>query len=459
MSSQSTLPDLNEHDLYSDHSTKEPALAAEMLAARQVALELLNKVLASKNPLDQTLNKSESLKALTSRDRAFCRMLVATTLRRLGQIDDLITKAQERIVPPNLTLQNILRIGITQILFMDVPDHAAVDTCVKLADAANMDRQKGFVNGLLRTITRNGKTWLSRQDETRLNTPEWLLKLWIADYGLRIAAEIAKANLAEAPLDITIKDESERNYWSSTFKATQIGAGTLRKSSGGAIHDLEGFNDGRWWVQDAAAAIPASLFGDIQDRTIIDLCAAPGGKTLQLAAKGAHVIAVDRSAQRLKRLKDNLKRMHLEDFVEIEAADAAQWNPKEAPRYILLDAPCSATGTIRRHPDVPYLKTPTDIERLVSTQTRILSHAFDILAPGGVLIYCTCSLQKAEGEDQIQKLFEERNDALKRPITQEEISGLDEAITQNGDLRILPFYHAALGGMDGFFISRITKVL
>lgn len=450
------IPDVNEHDLYADHDSGE-ASAAHMLAARQVALGLLNHVLGQKQPLDQALERDEGIRSLPSRDRAFCRMVVATTLRRLGQIDDLIARAEKKSAPKPIVLQNILRMGIAQILFMNVPDHAAVDTSVRLADAAELDRQKGFVNGLLRTITRQGQEWLSKQDASRLNTPEWLLKMWISDYELRTAAEIAQANLAEAPLDLTIKDEKDRNYWQSTFKATQIGAGTLRCPSGGSVTEMPGFDDGMWWVQDASAAIPASLFGDVQGRAVVDLCAAPGGKTMQLAARGAHVIAVDRSANRLKRLEENLRRLRLSDNVRVLAEDATVWRPKEAPSLILLDAPCSATGTIRRNPDVPHLKNEADMQRLVNVQANILENAFNMLAPGGVLVYCTCSLQKAEGEAQIQRLFEAHDNAYKLPITAQEIGGLEDPVTDQGDLRILPYHLAALGGMDGFFISRITK--
>lgn len=450
---------LNQHDLYGDANAPHDGRGVEMLGARVAALELLNLVLGEKHTLDQALEEHEGFRALPSRDRAFCRMIVSTTLRRLGQIDDLITKAEERPGSKNIVLHNILRMGVAQIIFMEVPDHAAVDTSVRLTDAAEMDRQKGFVNGLLRTMTRVGREWVDRQDEGRLNTPEWLLKQWIEDYGMGTAAQIAGANLCEAALDITIKDEDSRNYWASNLKASQIGAGTLRVPSGsGAVHDLPGFDDGMWWVQDVSAAIPARLFGDVAGRTVLDLCAAPGGKTLQLTAMGARVTALDRSANRLKRLSANLQRMRLEDHVAVTVADAAVWKPAEAPSLILLDAPCTATGTIRRNPDVAILKTQRDFERLVNVQTAILQNAFDMLAPGGVLVYCTCSLQKAEGEDQIYSLFKRNENARKLPIMPEEIGGLKEPITPEGDLRIFPYHLATFGGMDGFFISRLTKV-
>ena len=428
------------------------------LAAREAALNILDTVLTRKAALDQTLDRSEDFKTLPdARERAFCRMIVSTTLRRLGQIDEIIAKSITNPTSTNALLQNILRLGAVQILFMDVPDHAAVDTSVKLAGRNNMDRQTPFVNGVLRNITRTGKELLAKQDETRLNTPEWLLKIWIEDYGMKTTAMIAKAHLKEAALDISIKDESSRNHWASEFKATEIGCGSLRRTAGGSVTDLPGFDDGAWWVQDASAAIPAKLFGDIKDKTVIDLCAAPGGKTMQLAAAGANVIAIDRSATRMKRLRENLERMKLANTVEIVTSDAAQWSSKDAPEYILLDAPCSATGTIRRHPDVPHLKSPRDIEGLQSIQARILENAFNILAPGGTLIYCTCSLQKSEGEHQITEFLKNHPNAAKRAITAKEIGGLKDAITEDGDARILPFHQSATGGLDGFFISRIIK--
>ncbi|MBL4804111.1 MAG: RsmB/NOP family class I SAM-dependent RNA methyltransferase, partial [Alphaproteobacteria bacterium] len=208
---------------------------------------------------------------------------------------------------------------------------------------------------------------------------------------------------------------------------------------------------------DAAAAIPALLFGDVQGERVYDLCAAPGGKTLQLAARGAHVTALDRSAGRLKRLQENLERMHLTDSVEVITADAGSWRPKEPAGYVLLDAPCSATGTLRRHPDVAHLKSATDVSRLQNLQAALLRNAFDMLMPGGVLVYCTCSLQKAEGEQQIEHFLKTELQAERLPITAKELGGFDEALTEEGDLRILSFHQAALGGMDGFYIARLTK--
>lgn len=429
-----------------------------MLAARSCALALLGEVLDRKKPLDQALDSDKALAALPSRDRAFVRMLVATALRRTGQIDDILRRAEARPgAPQPVILKNILRLGAAQLLFMETADHAAVDTSVRLAEQAQMDRQKGFVNALLRRVASEGKGWLDKQDPARLNMPEWMLREWIADYGMGEAAQIAMACLTEAPLDITVKKADMRDHWAKALEAEILPTGTLRRPAGGSVRDLQGFEDGMWWVQDAAAAIPATLFGPLEGRRVIDLCAAPGGKTAQLAAAGAQVLALDRSAQRLKRLEENIKRLRLHRSVETLAADAGEYRPKEPAEALLLDAPCTATGTIRRHPDVPHLKTAVDYEKLVEVQARLLEHAVSILAPGGTLIYCTCSLQKGEGERQIDRLLASGAPVRREPVRPEETGGLSDLITPEGDVRILPTHLAGSGGMDGFFASRLVR--
>lgn len=437
----------------------EEATSGNDLAARMCALHLLSRVINKRTALDIALDSSDEFAALPVRDRAFTRMLLTTTIRRLGQIDDLIAFAQDRpdAMKTDVVL-NILRLGVTQLFFMDVPDHAAVDTSVRLAEEKGMPRQKGFVNAILRKLGRDGAARITKQDAARLNTPDWLLKLWVEDYGLTQAAEIAQANMTEAPLDITVKDIADRPYWGNVLQASELSTGTLRRVLGGNIREMEGFDDGKWWIQDAAAALPAQLFGDVNGEHVIDMCAAPGGKTLQLAAMGATVTAIDRSAKRLKRLEENLERMSLKERVTIEISDAAAWKSIEPPQRILLDAPCSATGTIRRHPDTGYLKSPKDIEGLVSIQERLLNHAGGMLGVGGVLIYCTCSLQKAEAEHQIEKFLSAHSNFARIPITSEEIGKYDELIDDNGDLRILPSHLAGQGGLDGFFVSRVTRV-
>ncbi len=432
--------------------------SGDALAARAVALSVVDGVLTRKQPLDAVLDSLRDLSSLPVRDRAFARMLATTTLRRLGQIDDIVRQASGRAEAPTpVLLHHVLRLGVTQILFMDVPDYAAVDTSIRLAEQALLTKQGGFINAVLRHVTRAGRDWLKEQDEARLNMPAWLMQAWTNDYGATAARDIAMASLAEAPLDISLKNPSEAAYWAGTLQATVLPTGTIRRVSGGLVADLPGFNDGLWWVQDAAAALPALLLGDVKDRLVLDLCAAPGGKTAQLAAAGARVAALDRSAKRLKRLEDNIARLGLTDRVGTEVADAASWVPRAPVSHILLDAPCTATGTIRRNPDVPHLKTPQDMASLMDTQSRLLHSAVRMLAPGGVLVYCTCSLQKDEGERQIEHLLKSGAPVGRLPVAAREIGGMDSLITSDGDIRVLPFHMAALGGMDGFYIARLVK--
>lgn len=432
---------------------------ADGLPARFAALDIFSGVLDRRQPLDQVLEENGALAALGAQNRAFVRMLVATALRRLGQIDDLIRRATERAEAPHPPLlHHLLRLGAAQIAFMDVPDYAAVDTSVRIAETRGLPRQAGFVNAVLRRISREHAAWTANQDGPRMNTPEWMMKILIADYGLRAAAEIAQANMAEAPLDITIKNPGMVDYWAQTLEAARLPTGTLRRASGGMLHELPGFDDGMWWVQDTSAAIPVRLFGAVEGKTVIDLCAAPGGKTAQLAAAGAHVVALDRSAARIRRLGENLRRLRLDKNVRVETADAAAWQPKEKAACVLLDAPCTASGTVRRHPDMPHLKSAADVMRLCQTQSRMLDNAASMLAPGGILVYCSCSLFKDEGERQIEA-FLARHPALRRvPVVPGEIGGMDGIIDVNGNARILPVHMAAQGGMDGFFICRMQRI-
>ena len=428
------------------------------LHTRAVAFDILSEVLLKKNPLDQVLSRHKTFNRLEPRERNLARMLISTILRRKGQIDDLIRRALDKdqdLHPQTLPL--ILYIGICQIIFMDIPDHAAVDTSVRLAEENNMTRQKGLVNAILRRMTTEGKEWINHQDEVTVNIPNWLLTQWIADYGLTTAAQIAQASLTEAATDVTVKNLQEKELWKGNLQATELPTGSLRLSSGAGIPELPGFAEGAWWVQDASAALPAKLLGDLNGKTVIDLCAAPGGKTAQLASTGANVIAVDRSAKRLERLKENMMRLDLTDRVDITVGDGSVWQPSDPVDAVLLDVPCSATGTLRRHPDVMHLKSNEDVARLGDLQERLLSNAAKMVKAGGILIYCTCSLQKSEGEDRIEKFLSENSNFTRQPIKPEEVGGLETLINESGDLRVLPFHLAPQGGMDGFYVARLTR--
>lgn len=420
--------------------------------ARACALDVLDAVLGDKRLLDETLADHAGLARLEARDRAFARLLVSTTLRRLGQIDALIAHCLDKPLSARAArVRQILRLGACQLAFLGTPPHAAVDGAVSLVGSNRA--YKGLVNAVLRRLAREGAGLAAKHDAPRLDTPGWLWESWRSAYGEATARAIAEAHLAEPPLDITVKRDPEG--WARRLDARVLPTGTLRRALGGAVEDLNGYAQGGWWVQDAAAALPARLLGDVAGATVIELCAAPGGKTAQLAAAGAHVVAVDRSARRLDRLRQNLARLGL--AAETIAADAIDWRPRAPARFVLLDAPCSATGAIRRHPDIPHLKTAADVARLAALQDRLLDAAYPMLAPGGTLVWCVCSLEPEEGPERIAALLERAPGLERVAITASEIGGLSELVTAAGDLRTLPCHLADRGGLDGFFVARLRR--
>jgi len=416
--------------------------------SRHAALTLLDRVLHRRQNLDDAFDGAVP-GTLEPRDRSFVRLLVATTLRRLGQIDAAIDLCLEKpLTPKARAARDVLRLGAAQLLFLATPPHAAVDGSVDLC-VRDLKPYRPLVNAVLRRLARDGEAIRAAQDAARLNTPDWLWDSWTSAYG-DAARAIAAAHLAEAPLDISVKGDPAA--WAAALEATLLPGGSLRRPAGGAVEVLPGFAAGAWWVQDAAAALPARLLGDVAGKSVIDLCAAPGGKTAQLAAAGANVTAVDRSPARLGRVRQNLARLGL--AAEIVAADALAWRPAALADAVLLDAPCSATGTIRRHPDIPHLKSQADVEKLAVLQSRLLEAAATMLKPGGTLVYCTCSLQTEEGEAQAALALQFGLEPM--PISAGEL-GLDDDMVRNGQLRTLPYHWAAQGGMDGFFAARFRR--
>jgi len=415
---------------------------------RKAAVLLLIRVLQKHQLLEEILNPV--LKGLSPRDRALARALASTTIRHLGVIDALIDKMLERPLPDKaFEIRHILRIGIAQILYLKIPSHAAVHDTVELVPLTS--KHRGLVNALLRRTDRQGAKLLGQLNIPRRNTPDWLWSSWEGHYGTEVASQIAEAHLNEASLDFSIKSNPEK--WQKELEAEALPTGSLRRKSGGDISELPGFIEGEWWVQDVSAALPALLFGDMAGKTILDACAAPGGKTAQLANAGANVIALDRSKARMVRLEENLARLHL--TANLQIGDAEKYESDTPLDGILLDAPCSSTGTLRRHPDVAYLKSQQDVDKLVGLQARLLDAASRQLKPGGTLVYSVCSLQPEEGEQQIEALLS-RDPSLKRQsVSASEVGGASEFIDDAGDLRCLPFH---MGGMDGFFASRLVKL-
>jgi 16S rRNA (cytosine967-C5)-methyltransferase len=438
------------------------ARAAQVgLPARRAAAELLFAVLDRKQPLDDILSRSAAtgwLFNLPQRDRALTRLIVATSLRRKGQLDAVLNHFLERGLPAKAgLLYPILLSGATQLIFLNTPPHAAIDLAVRLAQYdPRARRYDKLVNAVLRRVAKDGARIAGALDAPRVNTPDWLWDRWTARYGEARAHAIAAVNLIEPPLDLNVKANPAE--WAETLSGRVLPTGGVRLLPKGRIEALPAYGEGVWWVQDAAATLPAHLLNSKPGMRIADLCAAPGGKTAQLALGGASVVAVDISKTRIKRLEDNLARLGL--AAEAVVADATAWAPAERFDAVLLDAPCSSTGTIRRHPDIPYLKSAKDIEELVCLQERLLDNAARILKPGGSLVYSTCSLELEEGEAQVASLLQRNPSFGLDTIAPSEAFGRTEWVQPPGLLRTFP-YQLDLGtpewsGMDGFFAARLT---
>jgi 16S rRNA (cytosine967-C5)-methyltransferase len=434
------------------------------LAARRVAADIVDGVLRRRRPLDAMLDsaspQSAGLAALPERDRALTRALAAMVLRRLGTLRHLVSLFLERGPPAQAPLvETALLLGAAQILFLQIPDHAAVDLSVRLV-RTNREAMHfaGLVNAVLRRVAREGAERLAALDPVVLDTPGWLLARWIKTYGEPTARAIAAANSHEPALDVTVKSDAET--WATRLNGRVLPTGSVRTIAHGTVTALPGFAEGAWWVQDAAAALPTRLFGDLAGRRVADLCAAPGGKTAQLAGSGARVTAVDRAEARLNRVRENLARLSLS--AELICADVAAWTPERTFDAVLLDAPCSSTGTIRRHPDVPWLKRAADVAALSRVQAELLEHALALTRSGGTLIYCTCSLEPEENEEVVAALLARNGGVRRVPITAGEVLGRAEFISQDGDLRTLPCQlpdpDSRLAGLDGFYAARLEKL-
>lgn len=430
---------------------------------RRLAARVIDDVITRRLALDETLElalAAPDARALDDRDKGLVRAIATSAIRYFGVISKALAARLERGLPRHSgPFEAIMASGIAQILYLDVPDHASVDLTVDLVQAdPDCRRYVALANAVLRRIAREKHDILKAVKPLEDNTPAWLSDRWIATYGIDKSKEIAQSHSQEAAIDITVKSDPE--MWAEKLDAIFLPTGSLRLKTRKAIPSLPGYEDGEWWVQDAAAALPARLIAAQKNEIIADFCAAPGGKTAQLALSGAKIVAIDRSGKRLQRLKANLDRLHL--AAEIVEIDAAQYEggPFDA---ILIDAPCSATGTIRRHPDVAWTKGPEDIRKLAGLQAKLLDRAALLLKSGGRLIYCTCSLEPEEGEMQIAALLE-RNPNLKRaPFSAADLPAfagpLAVALNQNGELRtlpsMLPHDEARLSGLDGFFACRL----
>ncbi len=430
------------------------------MAARVAASRALAEVLTASRPLDERLaaDSPQQRGGLDARDRALARSIAIVSLRRLGTIRKALARRLEKGLPKRGgALEWTLIAAAAQILFLDIPDHAAVDLAVKAARAEPASAPfAALANAVLRAIARDREEILGGSDPLEDDTPAWLAQRWRSTYGESVARAIALAHRSEPTLDLSVKNDPA--LWAEKLGGLVLPTGSVRLDTHAPIAELEGYADGEWWVQDAAAALPARLLRPAPGMRIVDLCAAPGGKAAELAAAGADVMAVDRSAERLKLLAANFARLRLNS--EVVVADALAF---EAPPFdaVLLDAPCSATGTIRRHPDVAWIKRSGDLAPLVKLQAELLDRAIALARPGGAIVYCVCSLEPEEGEAQIAAVLRRNPDVQRLAVAADEIGGLAECLTPSGDLRTLPCHlwgeNPRRSGLDGFFAARLVK--
>jgi 16S rRNA (cytosine967-C5)-methyltransferase len=435
------------------------------LAARTLAVHLVAGVLIDKHPLEQVLAEQSSrpqIAAMEARDRALARAVTAAVLRRQGELEHVLNAFLERPLPADKgRLWPILLTGAAQLLCLGMPAHAVVDLAVETARRdRGAHRFAKLVNAVLRRVAERGPQLLAAQDCTRLDVPDWLWQRWNAAYGADTARRIAEASLSEAALDISVKPGGESAAkWAEKLGGHLLPTGSVRLAAHGRIEDLPGYAEGAWWVQDAAAALVTRVAGDIAGKAVADLCAAPGGKSAGLSAAGAEVISVDVSAARLGRLRENLERLQL--AAEVVEADAATWSPGRTFDVVVLDAPCTATGTIRRHPDILRLKRVEDVERMAALQRAMLTHAASLVRSRGLLVYSTCSLEPEEGAMQVAAFLAARPDFARSPLTAAEIGAEPDWITAEGALRTLPFHlqqeTPGLSGLDGFYVARLRR--
>lgn len=428
---------------------------AQGLEVRRLAATLLRTCLDRKLTVEEAISASRDAQALEPRDRALLSTLLLTAFRHWGEISAVLSGLVDRPLPRKSgTAREILVLGITQLLFLGMAPHAVIDLAVRSAKAdRNALHFSGLVNAVLRKVANGGEELLKGLDAPRLNTPDWLWRRWVKTYGEAAARAIAIAHADRPGLDISFTTDAQQ--WREALGGESLPNGQRRLAAGHApVPELPGFSEGAWWIQDAAATIPVRLLGDVRGKVVLDLCAAPGGKTLQLAALGADVTAVDLSETRLRRLEANLQRTGLAAKVLVQ--DAMSSDLVGAWDAVLLDAPCSATGTIRRHPELPWLKDEAQLRELAGLQRRLLRRAAQLVRPGGLLVYCTCSLEPEEGETRVRGFLADEPDF---EIAAPGADALPEgAVRASGWVRTLPYMrYGASAGMDGFFAAAMRR--
>ncbi|AYD03089.1 MFS transporter [Neorhizobium sp. NCHU2750] len=438
------------------HEPPKPGLEVRATAAKLLAAAVDRKI-SLDGMLDLT-HGNPAYKTLSDADRALARAILTTALRHLPRLEAAIASLLESPLPEGArALHHVLVVAAAQILHLGVPSHSAVDLAVEQANRDPRNRRFAkLVNAVLRRLVREKEEVLVATASVS-PVPDWFRERLVKAYGAVEAERIAEAQLTPPAIDLTVK--ADPAAWADRLGGRLLPTGSVRLGEfEGSVTALEGFETGEWWVQDVAASIPAKLFGDLSGKRVADLCAAPGGKTAQLIAAGAQVTAVEQSPNRLARLKENLARLGME--AELVGGDLFAYSPDEKLDGVLLDAPCSSTGTTRRHPDVLWTKGVQDIEKLASLQERMLRHAVTLVKSGGIIVFSNCSLDPLEGEELVERVLADTPSLQRRPIDPEDWPGLEEAVTVKGEFRttpaMLPPSEGFAGGMDGFFASVLS---
>ena len=417
---------------------------------RTVTLEIANEFTCGKTPLNEVIENFYNTKVAKEikNKRSETKFILSALCRKLFEIDNIIDQLTDKnISPRNIMVRNCIRIALIELIDLDRPAYAVINSWVEIAK--NKKRLMHFsklINAILRKFLKNNtKSNLIVSKKI----PGWLWNSWSNTYGKIEANKIIEASLTEPPLDISYVDQ-ENNF----LQLQNTLPGSFRLKNPGKINEIEGFKEGRWWVQDVGATIPVNILGDINNKEVLDLCSAPGGKTMQMLAKGANVTCIEISKKRIDTMQENFHRTQLKP--EIICADILKWTSDKKYDFILLDAPCSATGTIRKNPDLIHIKEQHDLKKNIQLQKLLLQRAINFLSSTGVLVYCVCSLEIEEGEDQIEAFLAENEAISLMPIDEKEFPEYKHFIEPRGYLRTLPHLQVD-GGIDGFFISKLYK--
>lgn len=421
------------------------------LTTRRLALRAFDDVYRKKKSLDAAVLDISLDGDLSGSDKAFSRLLVIDSLRRLGEIDDILFRFLEKPLPSkHAFVQDVLRLSVLQIFFLKTVPYAAVSTGVELLKSYRKGAFCALANAVLRKVAAQSEN--IKTDELK-NFPDWLIEKWQKAYGKKVSLRLAKSFLKEAPLDFSVKENPA--LWAEKLHGSVLPSGTVRRMESVNVSLLEGYETGDWWVQDFSASLPVKMFSALKGKRVLDVCAAPGGKTAQLCQAGALVTALDVSEKRMRRLKENMDRLSFTPQTVV--ADFRRWkeqNPHIRFDAVLLDAPCSATGTLRRHPDILYHRTADDVQRLCTVQRELLEAALDVLKENGELVYAVCSLLPQEGVEQAD-FIEQTGLAVRLPLKESVVP--DEVITKKGDVLVFPDTFENVGGADGFYACRLMK--